>query len=77
MSNKLISWLLFVLLCLIWGSSFKLMKDSTNALTGSQIASLRIFAAALVSLPFALLQWRKIESKRLPLVAFSAVLGNL
>ena len=77
MSNKLISWLLFVLLCLIWGSSFKLMKDSTNALTGSQIASLRIFAAALVLLPFALLQWKKIESKRLPLVAFSAVIGNL
>lgn len=77
MSNKLISWLLFVLLCLIWGSSFKLMKESTSALTGSQIASLRIFSAALVSLPFALFQWRKIETKRLPLVAFSAVIGNL
>ena len=77
MSNKLISWLLFVLLCLIWGSSFKLMKDSTSALTGSQIASLRIFSAALVSLPFALFQWRNIAIKRLPLVAFSAVIGNL
>jgi len=77
MSNKFISWLLFILLCLIWGSSFKLMKDSTAALTGSQIASLRIFAAALVCLPYALFQLKKIDTKRLPLVAFSAVIGNL
>ena len=77
MSNKFISWLLFILLCLIWGSSFKLMKDSTAALTGSQIASLRIFAAALVCLPFAVFQLKKIETNRLPLVALSAVIGNL
>jgi len=76
-SNKFISWLLFISLCLIWGSSFKLMKDSTSALTGSQIASLRIFAAALSVLPFAFLHIAKIEKKRLGYVAFSAVIGNL
>ena len=77
MSNKFVSWFLFILLCLIWGSSFKLMKDSSNALSGAQIASLRIFAAALASLPYALFQWKKIETRRLPAVAFSAVIGNL
>jgi drug/metabolite transporter (DMT)-like permease len=75
--NKLISWLLFISLCLIWGSSFKLMKDSTSALTGSQIASLRIFAAALSVLPFAFLHISKIQKSRLGFVAFSAVIGNL
>ncbi|MBM3413392.1 MAG: DMT family transporter [Bacteroidetes bacterium] len=77
MSKKLISWLLFISLCLIWGSSFKLMKDSTATLTGSQIASLRIFMAALICLPFLFLQLKKIEANRLPLVALSAVIGNL
>lgn len=77
MPNKIINWLLFLTLCLIWGSSFKLMKDSTSALNGSQIAALRIFSAALISLPFAILHIRKIESTRLPIVAFSAVIGNL
>jgi drug/metabolite transporter (DMT)-like permease len=77
MSNKLISWLLFVALCLIWGSSFKLMKDSTASLTGTQIASLRIAAAALVLLPFGAIHLAKIPRPKLPLVIFSAFIGNL
>jgi drug/metabolite transporter (DMT)-like permease len=77
MSNKLISWLLFIALCLIWGSSFKLMKDSTASLTGTQIASLRIVAAALVLLPFGLMHLSKIPAAKLPLVIFSAFIGNL
>lgn len=77
MPKKIINWLLFISLCLIWGSSFKLMKDSTDSLTGSQIASVRIFAAALIALPFAVLHITKIEKSRLGIVAFSAVIGNL
>ena len=77
MPNKIINWLLFIVLCLIWGSSFKLMKDSADTLNGSQIAALRIFSAALISLPFALLHSKHIKRTRLPIVAFSAVLGNL
>ena len=77
MSNKLASWLLFVALCLIWGSSFKLMKDSTAGLTGTQIASLRIAAAALVLLPFGVFYFSKIPAAKLPLVILSAFIGNL
>ena len=77
MPNKIINWLLFITLCLIWGSSFKLMKDSADSLTGSQIASVRIFAAALIATPFAFWHIPKIEKTRLGIVAFSAVIGNL
>ena len=77
MSNKLASWLLFVALCLIWGSSFKLMKDSTAGLTGTQIASLRIAGAALVLLPFGILYFSKIPTDKRLLVIFSAFIGNL
>jgi drug/metabolite transporter (DMT)-like permease len=76
-SSPLLKWILFLALCLIWGSSFKLMKDSTAALTGTQIASLRIVAAALVLLPFGILHVSKIPRTKLPLVIFSAFIGNL
>ena len=77
MPTKIINWLLFISLCLIWGSSFKLMKDSADSLSGSQIASVRIFAAALIATPFAFWHITKIEKARLGIVAFSAVIGNL
>lgn len=77
MPNKIIHWFLFIALCIIWGSSFKLMKDSADSLNGYQIAAIRIFAAALISLPFALSHISRIKKTRLPIVAFSAVIGNL
>ncbi|MFZ9386308.1 MAG: DMT family transporter [Chitinophagaceae bacterium] len=76
MSNKFISWTIFIMLCIIWGSSFKLMKDST-ALPASQIAALRIFSAGLVFVPFAVFHFRRVPRNRLGLVILSAVFGNL
>lgn len=77
MSNKFICWFIFVILCIIWGSSFKLMKDSTVALSGAQIAALRIFSAGLVFAPFAFFYFSKIPRNKLGLVILSAVFGNL
>jgi drug/metabolite transporter (DMT)-like permease len=76
MSNKLLNWTLFIVLCLIWGSSFKLMKDS-SALTATQIAALRIFSASIVFLPFAVVHVRKIPKGKLLQVIVSALFGNL
>lgn len=77
MSNKFISWTIFIVLCVIWGSSFKLMKDSSIALSASQIASLRIFSAGLVFIPFAVFHFGKIPVGKRGLVILSAVFGNL
>ncbi|MEN9547843.1 MAG: hypothetical protein RIR12_434 [Bacteroidota bacterium] len=77
MNKKVIDWILFTLLSIIWGSSFKLMKDSTGALSASQIAALRIFAAGLVFVPFALVHFKKIPKDKLGAVVLSAVFGNL
>lgn len=77
MSNKFVSWLIFILLCFIWGSSFKLMRDSSVALTASQIAALRIFSAGLVFLPFAFFHFSKIPRSKMGVVILSAVFGNL
>jgi drug/metabolite transporter (DMT)-like permease len=77
MSNRFISWSIFVILCFIWGSSFKLMKDSAAWLTGAQIAALRIFSAGLVFIPFAIFHFSKIPRQKTGIVILSAVFGNL
>lgn len=76
-NQKGLSWLLFVVLAVIWGSSFILMKKSAEQLTGTQIGGVRIFSAAAVFLPFALLYVRKIPRNKLALVAVTGMLGNL
>lgn len=76
-NDRFISWVLFILLCIIWGSSFILMRWSTEGLTSVQIASLRIFSAGIVMLPFAIFHFIKIPKQKLPLVILSAVFGNL
>lgn len=75
--QKLINWGLFVLLSLIWGSSFILMKLSKEHLNGYQIGAVRIFSAGLVFLPFALVHVFKLPRRKIPVVALSGLLGNL
>jgi drug/metabolite transporter (DMT)-like permease len=76
-NDRLVSWGIFVLLCIIWGSSFILMKASKEALSWAQIASLRIFSAGVVMLPFAFYHFAKIPKNKLLLVIVSAICGNL
>ena len=74
--EKLIHWVLFVILSVIWGSSFILMKVSKEVLNGYQIGAVRIFAAGLVFLPFALSHFSKIPRNKLMLVILSGLIGN-
>src|SRR5437762_2835929 len=75
--NRLLDWGIFLLLTLIWGSSFILMKHSKEQLTAPQIAALRIFSAGLVFLPFALFHVAKLPSKKIIFVILSGITGNL
>jgi drug/metabolite transporter (DMT)-like permease len=76
-NDKLVSWGIFILLCIIWGSSFILMKASKEELNWAQIASIRIFSGGIVMLPFAFFYFSKIPFKKMPLVILSAICGNL
>lgn len=75
--QKLINWFIFFLLSLIWGSSFILMKKSSENLSGWQIGSLRIFSAGIVFLPFAVFHFSKIPLQKYPVIILSGLLGNL
>lgn len=76
MSNRLVSWMLFVVLCLIWGSSFLLMLIGLRELNAWQVASLRLFAAGLVMLPFAFNVAKRIPKEKLWYIILSGFLGS-
>lgn len=77
MNQKAVSWVLFVLLTLIWGSSFILIKKAADELNGWQIGAVRIFSASIVFLPFAFFYVRKLPKNKLPLILLTGFLGNL
>ena len=77
MYGKAVSWVIFLLLSLIWGSSFILMKQGLKGLSAFEVASLRMVSAGLVLLPVALRYFKKIPKNKLPLVFLSGVLGSL
>ena len=73
---KIINWVLFLSLCLIWGSSFILMKEGMLVLTPYQVAAIRIFSAGIVLLPFASKALRQVPKDKLLIVIVSGLLGS-
>jgi drug/metabolite transporter (DMT)-like permease len=76
-TDNVIKWALFLALCLIWGSSFKLMEESASIINPQRLAALRIFSAAAVFLPFALFHIWSIPREKLGLIALNGIIGNL
>jgi drug/metabolite transporter (DMT)-like permease len=71
------NWLLFTVLSLVWGSSFILMKKSSEHLNGLQIGATRIFSAGVSFLPLAVFHVTKIPLRKLGIVILTGLLGNL
>lgn len=80
MNKKLVNWGIFILLSIIWGSSFLLMKIGMQAgrvqLSPYQVASLRMIFSGIVLVPFAFQALKKIPKNKLGLVIFSGMIGN-
>ena len=68
--------MIFVLLSLIWGSSFILMKVSKEELNGIQIGAIRIFSAGIIFFPLAIFHLSGIPKNKLLLVILSGLFGN-
>ncbi len=54
-------WVVFLVLSLIWGTSFILIKKSLLAFDSTQVASLRILIATIAFLPVVLFNLKKID----------------
>ncbi|MEP7237648.1 MAG: DMT family transporter [Ferruginibacter sp.] len=77
MNKGLINWLIFIVLSIIWGSSFIMMKEGLVNLSAFQVASLRIVFSGIVLLPSAIKCFKIIPRNKLFIIFMSGVLGSL
>ena len=69
-------WILLVLLSVIWGSSFILIKKSLEHFNPYEVGALRVLIAGIILLPFALMNIRKFPKKHLKWLILAAATGN-
>jgi drug/metabolite transporter (DMT)-like permease len=75
-SNKLVHWLILLLLAFIWGSSFIMMKRGLIAFSHTQVASLRIFIAFLFLIPFAVPHLKTMFREKGRYILLVGIIGN-
>lgn len=68
-------WLILIVLSLIWGSSFILIKKGLTGFGFVEAASIRLMAGAAVFLPVALTQYTKIPRDRWPFLVLITFIG--
>lgn len=69
-------WILYLLLALIWGSSFWLMLLGLEELNPWQVAAIRLLSAGLVMLPFTWRSWRRVPRNQVGYIILSGLLGS-
>ena len=77
MNKKTLSWIILIVLSLVWGSSFILMKQGLKAFSSSEVAGLRITIASLSMLPLLFKYYRIDLKKHLKGLLLMGVFGNL
>lgn len=77
LNKRLFNWFIFIILSVIWGSSFIMMKEGLLHLSAFQVASLRIVFSGIVLLPTAIKHFKNISSDKLWIIFLSGVLGSL
>src|SRR5258706_6822033 len=77
MNSKTISWMILILLSIIWGSSFILMKRGLDAFTSDEVAVLRITIAFLFILPLLIRHYNLNFKKHIWGLVLMGVFGNL
>lgn len=76
MNSEKEKWVLLILLTIIWGSSFILIKKSLEHYGPFQVGALRVLIAGILLAPVAILNIRKFPRKRLKWLIVAAVAGN-
>lgn len=74
-NSKAKAVLLLILLSLIWGTSFILIKRGLVVFSPGEVGSIRVAAASLFLLPFALTRMKQLESHHYPKLFASGMMG--
>ena len=77
MSNDYKKWIYLIVLAIIWGSSFILIKKSLIGLTPIQLGALRTFIAGVFVLLIGFKSLKKIKKHQWKYVVVSSLLGTL
>jgi drug/metabolite transporter (DMT)-like permease len=72
-----LAWVLLLVLSLIWGTSFILMKKGLVVFSALELGAARVSVAAALLLPFALREIGRVERSRLKWLALSSTVGTL
>jgi len=75
-NQNLQAWGLLIILSLIWGSSFILIKRGLEVFGPGEVGALRILAAAVFMLPVAIPQLRKLSRYHIKLLFGIGLLGS-
>ncbi len=76
MSNQQRKWFYLIILAIVWGSSFILMKKSLLGLTPIQVGALRVLITAVFLLLIGFKSLKKIQKKQWKYIAYTAFLGT-
>ena len=70
------AWILLLLLSLVWGSSFILIKKALIVLHPVELACMRISISSLAFLPILLLNFKKVDLRKWPLFLVVGLAGS-
>ena len=76
MEKSFKNYIILILLAVVWGSSFILMKRGLVAYDYMQVAALRLFIAFLSLTPFMLKAIKVVQRKHLLAIVAMALFGN-
>lgn len=74
--NTLKSWLLLILLALIWGSSFILIKRGLAVFSPGEVGAYRIVSAAVVLLPLSLTRIKNLSKRQIRNLVVAGFVGS-
>lgn len=69
-------WILLILLSMIWGSSFILIKKSLEHFNPYQVGALRVLIAGIILMPIAISKYKLFPKKNLKWLLLAAFTGN-
>jgi len=75
-SVTLTSWIILIILTLVWGSSFILIKRGLEYFDGTQVGALRIAISFLFLMPFALARLREIRREDWKYLILVGIIGS-
>ncbi|KYG83275.1 DMT family transporter [Roseivirga echinicomitans] len=75
-NTNVLAWTLLILLALIWGSSFILIKRGLSVFNAGEVGALRILAACLFLIPISIPKVGKLSFKHLKLLFIIGLVGS-